>query len=143
MIQNDSRLGFLAASFVLQAILERESWMREVCVWGCLCDPPDSWSLNLFSVPAQRSGAEFTIFKSSRFSQTFTTSKFSMNVRVFTFPRFAGQTVNTSIFLTNCVCVRYFRFIFLLYSWSRAYYRSFRYSCYAYPATSCRCVRVA
>merc|ERR1711977_44963 len=77
-----------AASFVLQAILERESWMREVCVRGCLCDPPDRWSLNLFSVPAQRSGAEFTIFKSSRFSQTVTTSKFSMNVRVFTFPRF-------------------------------------------------------
>jgi hypothetical protein len=112
MIQNDSRLGFLAASFVLQAILERESWMREVCVWGCLCDPPDRWSLNLFSVPAQRSGAEFTIFKSSRFSQTFTTSKFSMNVRVFTFPRFAGQTVNTSIFFDELRLREVFSFYF-------------------------------
>ena len=44
MIQNDSRLGFSVASFIRQAILERKSWMRDVCVQCRPCTPPDHWN---------------------------------------------------------------------------------------------------
>ena len=48
MIQNDSRLDFSVASFIRLAILERKSWMREVCAQGRPCSPPDLWNRSLF-----------------------------------------------------------------------------------------------
>ena len=50
-IQNDSRLGFSVASFVRQAIPLKDSWLRETCVRGRLCTPPDHWRRDLFEDP--------------------------------------------------------------------------------------------
>ena len=69
MIQNDSRLGFSVASFIRQAILERKSWMRDVCVQCRPCTPPDHWNRNLFQHPP--SVAEFP----ADFERTFTDDK--------------------------------------------------------------------
>ena len=69
MIQNDSRLGFSVASFVRQAILQRESWMGQAGVRGRLCAPPDHWRRNLFKHPP--SDAELPV----DFEQTFTDGK--------------------------------------------------------------------
>ena len=69
MIQNDSRLGFSVASFIRQAILERKSWMRDVCVQCRPCTPPDHWNRNLFQHPP--SVAEFP----ADFERTFTDGK--------------------------------------------------------------------
>ena len=48
MIQNDSRLGFLVASFIRQAILQRKDWMREVFVQGRPCTPSSRPAKRIF-----------------------------------------------------------------------------------------------
>ena len=57
-INSDSRLGFSLASFLRQAISLRESWLKEECVRGRLCTPPDHWHRNLIRFPP--SAAEFS-----------------------------------------------------------------------------------
>ena len=54
---SDSRIGFSLASFVRQATSLRESWLKEECVRGRLCIPPDHWHRNLIRFPP--SAAEF------------------------------------------------------------------------------------
>ena len=50
-IQNDSRLGFSAVSFVRQAIALRITWLGGACVRGRLCIPPAHWDRNLIRHP--------------------------------------------------------------------------------------------
>merc|ERR1719440_358242 len=68
-IRNDSRLGFSLASFVRQATSMREKWLREVCVRGRLCPPPEHWHRNLLQCPP--CGAELP----QDFQQSFTDGK--------------------------------------------------------------------
>ena len=76
-IIGDSRLGFSLASFLRQAISLRESWLKEECVRGRLCIPPDHWHRNLIRFPP--SAAEFP----PDFENSFTDSK----------PSFLGQEI--------------------------------------------------
>ena len=68
-IRNDSRLGLSLASFVRQATSLREKWLREVCVRGRLCPPPEHWHRNLLLCPP--CGAELP----QDFQQSFTDGK--------------------------------------------------------------------
>ena len=68
-IRNDSRLGFSLASFVRQATSLKEKWLREVCVRGRLCPPPEHWHRNLLLCPP--CGAELP----QDFQQFFTDGK--------------------------------------------------------------------
>ena len=56
-VQIQYRVAVSLGSFIRQAVVLRESWMRDVCARAPLCKPPDHWSRNLFIHPP--SDAEF------------------------------------------------------------------------------------